>query len=166
MNGRIFEDNHSFHMEKSDENTHTLTPEELAEKLEKATALANEGANEFRKNYIKNVLEHNGIDFNTVDIDSILNGNIPEWFNNLDFNISNNKEKKLNIKYFKLSNGTVVKIDIDNLTGYILNNETKSWIENASIFADFEYGNIHGDEIEFNDNFPTNSMSEKVGRHI
>ena len=161
MNGRIFEENHSFHMEQADENTHSLTGEELEQKLDNDKELASEGANEFRRKYIINVLKYNNIDINTVNIDDILNGNIPEWFYKLDLNIQEKKEKNNN-RYIKLASGRIAKIDDDKLIAYLLDEDSKVWIENGNLYYDFSNGNIRGEEIEFNDTFPTNS----IGRHL
>ena len=84
---RIFDDNYVINMEPKNGDSHSMTPEELAQTLEMNSKLAADSERNFRRQYIISLLVHNKIDINSVNIEAILDGEIPEWFNTLDRNI-------------------------------------------------------------------------------
>lgn len=58
------------------------------------------------------------------------------------------------IKYIKLINGDIAKVNKNNMTFCILDSTTKSWQNKPALFSEFEYGNLAYTEIEFDDIFP------------
>lgn len=58
------------------------------------------------------------------------------------------------IKYIKLINGDIAKVNEDNMTFYILDLSTKSWQSKPALFSEFEYGNLSYTNIEFDDIYP------------
>ena len=157
-----------FHIEPLDKNTHSLSQKELREKLKHDTKEAVNAELLFRKNYIKAVLIHNGIDYNKVDIDQLLNGDTPEWYNSLDKNISLDISQLMGkrYKYFKLTSGMVIKLDEENMDAYRLDSESKEWVADSEIYLDYSYGNLHGEYIDFDDIYPTKNIEEINGRHL
>lgn len=58
-------------------------------------------------------------------------------------------------KYYRINSGMIIKIDTENLMCYKFDTEKRGWIPAQHLFVEFEQGNIHGQFIEFNDQFPT-----------
>lgn len=165
---RIFDDNYVINMEPKNGDSHSMTPEELAQTLEMNSKLAADSERNFRRQYIISLLVHNKIDINSVNIEAILDGEIPEWFNTLDRNIDYRPStpKDDNCKYYRLSNNNIIKINNSTLTGYILDIDNKEWVVSPTLFLDFENGNLRVEEISFNDFYPTKSIEENRGKQL
>lgn len=59
------------------------------------------------------------------------------------------------LRYFRMSNGLLIKIDNDRLTAYRFNNSLKEWNEDSVLFSEYERGNLNGELVFFHDNYPT-----------
>ena len=69
----------SFHMEQYTDDVHSLTQEELIEDLKQKKQQALDSIREYRKEYITNLLTQNNINPESIDIEKILDGEVPEW---------------------------------------------------------------------------------------
>ena len=97
--GRGLDDEVSFHLEKKEENTHSLTQEELIDDLRQKKESALAAARNYRRGCIVQFLSNNGIDSSTVDIEAILDGNIPKWFLELQQKAIQNIDSKKKDKF-------------------------------------------------------------------
>lgn len=152
----IFSEPIGFHMESKNDGTHSLTKEELAVDLKNKRQQAIEEVRKQRKKYIYALLKYHKIDESKIDIDAILNGNIPDWLKRLsketpveNLNLNDNK-----IIYFQLESGLVIKIDYENNSAYRFNIENQEWNEDVAKFNEYEYGELHGKPISFDDIYP------------
>ena len=59
-----------------------------------------------------------------------------------------------NIRYFRLTNGLLLKIDSDHLTCYRFDPERKEWNEDSVLFTEYEYGGLQGELVFFSDVYP------------
>ena len=76
-----------------------------------------------------------------------------------DTNIKSNsseteKSQNSQITYYKLSNGLIVKIDNEKMTLYILDCNRKEWRRDSELYAEYAYGVLNGEKINFNDTYP------------
>lgn len=63
--------------------------------------------------------------------------------------------KEKGVRYFRMSNGLLIKIDIDHLTAYRFNDVLKEWNEDSVLFSEYEWGNLNGELVFFHDDSPT-----------
>lgn len=84
----------SFHMEKRNKDTHSLTGDEVEQEITESTRLAKLGVDEFRRQALSEKLKAQGIDPSTVDLDQMLG---IEKKNELDL-MMNNKSSNQNGK--------------------------------------------------------------------
>ena len=86
----------NFHMEKRNNDTHSLTGEELEQEISEGTRLAKLGVDEFRRQALANKLKAQGVDPNTVDLDKILGikkNELDEMMHD-DISVSHNNNKR------------------------------------------------------------------------
>lgn len=57
-------------------------------------------------------------------------------------------------KYFRLTSGLLIKLDNEKLTAYRFNENLRCWYEDSALFTEFEYGNLMGELIDFDDSYP------------
>lgn len=150
-NSRLMAEPGDFYMAPSDKNTHSLTPEEIKAELETKTDSASKGAYDIRKQLIKEHLMNQGINPEKVDVNYMLNNQQSP---------RNNNTSQEPTRYFRINSGMIIKIVPENLLCYKLDTRRKVWIESPSIFVEFEQGNIHGEYIEFDDNYPLENSSD------
>ena len=81
-----------------------------------------------------------------------------EIFRQLGYELDNDgkfiSSKSAGIIYFKLTSGVTLKIDKDNFTCYRFNQERQEWQEDSVLFTEYEHGNLEGQEIMMEDNYP------------
>ena len=121
------DDGFELNMIKVSPYVHSLSQEEIHDEIDHNAYLAIEGAKEIRKKLIADALREKGIDPSTVDIDAIVNGKGPHY------------------KYYK--------IDTDNKKFYILDEELMQWREHRGMMAEFNYGELRGTFVIFNDKY-------------
>lgn len=80
--------NDNIYLEKKEEFTHSLTPDEVTIILKNNCDISKNSVREYRKNYIIKLLEEKNINIDNVDIDDIINGNIPDWLVKIENNTS------------------------------------------------------------------------------
>ena len=130
--------------------------------LSQKAAAAKAGARRYRRKYITTMLLYNNIDPSTVDINEILDGEVPEWFSELKKPtgemitkiILEIKASHSHYKYFRLTSGLLIKLDNEKLTAYRFNENLRCWYEDSALFTEFEYGNLMGELIDFDDSYP------------
>lgn len=71
-------------IEKKSENTHSLTVDETTQILKNKSEIAYKSIVEYRKNYITQLLKQKNVDMSNINIDDIVNGNIPGWIINME----------------------------------------------------------------------------------
>lgn len=145
-----------FHMVESEGDNHSLTKEELAEYLAKQKNSALNEARTKRKKYIIALLRANNINPQEVDIEDVLNGNIPDWLRELANNTpaAEIKVEETKSKYIKLTSGLTIRIDTSERTAYRFNPETQEWNKDSTLFAEYEHGELHFENIDFDDFYP------------
>lgn len=154
-NGRLTEPI-GFHMEESKGDNHSLTGEELKEYLDSKKVEAQQAARLERKKYIYALLRANNVNPQEVDIEDILNGNVPDWLREMAQKTPVDKIKQSNSKatYIQLTSGLIIKIDYTTNTAYRFNPETQEWNKDTTIFAEYEHGELHYEKIDFEDFYP------------
>lgn len=124
----------SQYFEMVSDNRPKYTPEEQKER-----ALA--GSLETRKKIITQYLASQGIDPETIDIDAMIEKGTREPI-----------FKKKN-KYFKTTDGTIIRIDQDDFVCYKLDTTQQIWVQAQYLITELEEGSIQGEFIELEDKY-------------
>lgn len=138
--------------------------------LTQKAAAAKAGMRRYRREYITTMLIYNNIDPNTVDMNEILDGEVPEWLQELKKPTSEMITKIIferedlpsHYKYFLLTSGLLIKLDNEELTAYRFNEKLRCWNDDSVLFIEYEYGNLMGELIDFDDSYPCNECQKSL----
>ncbi len=70
------------------------------------------------------------------------------------------RHDEIDLVYFRLSNGVLLKIDRVNLTCYRFDPEQEEWNSDSALFSEYEYGNLEGERVSFTDVYPIGAPFE------
>ena len=157
----IIEEEISFYMEEDSPDAHSLTREEIRQELEEKGRLAKIEGEKFRQALLNGTFKNNYKNNNLEKVDGELNKehtpiNISQKFVDAikDAAEQDRKKKENKVFYFKVFNSLITKIDQENEKVYMLDRKTGTWREHYDFWIDYQYGELRGRVIDFNDIYP------------
>ncbi len=91
---------------------------------------------------------------NTVDFNDDCTEFVVSVFGQIFHKQTDSDIKKKDIVYVKIDSGLIFKIDRNNLAGYRFNPQKKEWNYDGPSFCEYEYGELRGKIIHFDDHYP------------
>ena len=91
---------------------------------------------------------------NTVDFNDDCTEFVVSVFGQILHKQTDSDINKKDIVYVKIDSGLIFKIDRNNLAGYRFNPQKKEWNYDGPSFCEYEYGELRGKIIHFDDHYP------------